>query len=126
MPAREPQSAIAIVDDDESVRSSLASLLRSHGFKARAFTSAEELLRSDVSSDFACVITDVRMGGMSGLELQDELVRQHCRVPIIFISAHAYPGMQKQAMRAGAIGFLEKPFDDAALIELVHRALARA
>jgi FixJ family two-component response regulator len=125
MPARAPQFIFAIVDDDESVRSGLSSLLRSHGFKARTFTSAEELLQFDALRDFACLITDVRMGGMSGLELQDELVRQNCRVPIIFISAHADSRMRVPAMRAGAVGFLEKPFDDAALIELVHRALAR-
>jgi FixJ family two-component response regulator len=114
---------VAIVDDDESVRSALRALLKSYGFQARAFASAEELLGSVQLGETACVIADIRMGGMSGLELQSRLAQENRAVPIIFITAHADYRTEMQALRAGAIQFLEKPFDDDLLIAAVCAAV---
>jgi FixJ family two-component response regulator len=114
---------IAIVDDDESVRSAVFALLKSYDLEPRSFASAEEFLDSGQQSEIACLITDIRMGGMSGLELQGKLAEEHCRVPIIFITAYGDPKMRTQAMRAGATQYLEKPFDNEVLIESVRAAL---
>ena len=116
---------IAIVDDDEAVRCALSSLLKSCGLQPRAFASAEEFLNSSRQSAFGCLIVDVRMGGMSGLELQSRLAQQDCRVPIVFLTAHADSRMRTQAMQSGAFHVLEKPFDDGALIDVIHSALER-
>ncbi len=114
---------IAIVDDDESVRSAIHGLLKSVGLKTRSFASAEEFLASGQPSETACLITDIRMPGMSGLELQARLAEEQCRIPIIFITAYADTRMRMQAMRAGAVEFLGKPFDDELLLESVRAAL---
>jgi FixJ family two-component response regulator len=114
---------VAIVDDDESIRRALCSLLKSYDLEPRAFASAEEFLDSGQLSEIACLITDIRMNGMSGLELQSRLARQNCGVPIIFITAHADSKLRAQAIRAGAIQFLEKPFDDDVLVESIRTAL---
>lgn len=114
---------IAIVDDDESVRSAVLGVLKSVGLKARSFASAEEFLKSGQPSETACLITDVRMPGISGLELQARLAEQDCRIPIIFITAYGDTRMRSQAMKAGAVVFLGKPFDDKVLIESVRSAL---
>jgi FixJ family two-component response regulator len=110
---------IAIVDDDESVRSAIHGLLKSVGLKTRLFASAEEFLAFGQHRETACVITDIRMPGMSGLELQARLAEEHCRIPIIFITAYADAKARMQAMRAGAVEFLGKPFDDEVLLESV-------
>lgn len=114
---------IAIVDDDEAVRIALEGLLRSVGLTARAFESAEDFLESGQQLRTACLITDIRMPGMSGLELQAKLNAEHCRMPIVFITAHGDTQMRMQALRAGAVEFLAKPFDDEALLQTVRAAL---
>jgi FixJ family two-component response regulator len=114
---------VAIVDDDEAVRTALEGLLRSAGLTARAFESAENFIESGQQLHTACLITDIRMPGMSGLELQAKLNAEHCRIPIIFITAHGDTQMRMQALRAGAVEFLAKPFNDEALLETVRAAL---
>lgn len=114
---------IAIVDDDDLMRSALQGLLKSAGLPARTFESAEEFLNSGQHTQAACLIADIRMPGMSGLELQAKLKAEHCRMPIIFITAHGDEKMRMQALRAGAVEFLAKPFDDEALLESVRAAL---
>jgi len=114
---------IAIVDDDESARSAIHGVLKSAGFQPRSFVSAEEFLESGQQREAACLITDIRMPGISGLELQARLAEQDCRIPIIFITSYGDTITRSQAMRAGAIGFLGKPFDDEVLLESVRAAL---
>jgi FixJ family two-component response regulator len=114
---------VAIIDDDDLMRTALQGLLKSAGLLAQAFASADEFLRSGHQRDTACLITDIRMPGMSGLELQAKLNADHCRIPTIFITAHGDAKMRLQAMRAGAVEFLAKPFDDEALLESVRAAL---
>ena len=114
---------IAIVDDDDSVRSALQGLMKSVGLPARAFASAEEFLDSGEQRDTGCLIADIRMPGMSGLELQATLNADDCRIPIIFITAHGDEKMRMQALRAGAVEFVAKPFDDEALVASVRAAL---
>src|SRR5580658_214937 len=116
---------VAIVDDDDSVRVTLQELLRSAGFSSEAFESAEDFLGSGHQRETACLITDIRMPGMSGLELQAKLNAEHCRIPTIFITAHGDEEMRFRALREGAVEFLPKPFDDEALIESVRVALER-
>ena len=114
---------VAIVDDDELMRAALGGLLKSAGLPAQLFASAEEFLRSGHQHDAACLITDIRMPGASGLELHAQLNADHNRIPTIFITAHGDAKMRMQAMRAGAVEFLAKPFDDEALLESVRAAL---
>jgi FixJ family two-component response regulator len=114
---------VAIVDDDDLMRTALLGLLKSAGLLAQAFASADEFLKSGHQQNTACLITDIRMPGMSGLELQAQLNADHCRIPTIFITAHGDAKMRMQAMRAGAVEFLAKPFDDEALLESVRAAL---
>jgi FixJ family two-component response regulator len=114
---------IAIVDDDRSVQTALQDLIESEGLSTLCFGSAEQFLDSGAQHMAACLIADIRMPGISGLELQTKLKAERCRVPIIFITAHGDARMQSQAMRDGAVKFLAKPFDDAVLLEAVHAAL---
>jgi FixJ family two-component response regulator len=114
---------VAIVDDDESVRRALRGLLKEAGLQAQAFASAEEFLSSGQQNHTACLITDIRMPGMSGLDLQAKLNSLNCRIPTIFITAHGDTNMRMQALRAGAVEFLAKPFSDDVLIEHVKAAL---
>jgi FixJ family two-component response regulator len=114
---------VAIVDDDDLMRSALQGLLKAVGLPSRAFASAEEFLKSGQQYQTACLITDIRMPGISGLELQARLNAEHCRIPTIFITAHGDAQMRMQALRAGAVEFLAKPFDDEALLETVGAAL---
>jgi FixJ family two-component response regulator len=116
---------VAIVDDDDAVRGTLQELLRSAGFSSQIFESAEEFLGSGYQQETACLITDIRMPGISGLELQARLNAACCRIPTIFITAHGDEEMRFQALRAGAVEFLPKPFDDEVLIETVRAALDR-
>ncbi len=115
---------VAIVDDDELMRSALQGMLKSVGLPSQAFASAEEFLNSGQHQQTACLIADIRMPGMSGLELQAKLNAEHCRIPTIFITAHGDTKMRMQALRAGAVEFLAKPFDDEVLLESVRAALA--
>jgi FixJ family two-component response regulator len=114
---------VAIVDDDHSMRGALQGLLKSIGVPSQVFASAEEFLNSGQQHQAACLITDIRMPGISGLELQSRLNAEHCRIPTIFITAHDDGQMRMRALRAGAVEFLAKPFDDEALIETVRAAL---
>jgi FixJ family two-component response regulator len=114
---------IAVVDDDESVRHAVQGVLKSVGMKARTFASAREFLDSSQRAATACVITDVQMPGMTGLELQATLAKADDRIPIIFITAYGNARTRTQAMGAGAIAVLEKPFDDDVLLENVRAAL---
>ena len=123
MEAQRKDPWIAIVDDDESVRNAVHGVLKSVGIKARTFASAEEFLVSGQRSATACLITDVQMPGMTGLELQTKLAQANNRIPIIFITAYGNTRTRTQAMDAGAIAFLEKPFDDEVLLENVRWAL---
>src|SRR6202035_3249548 len=115
---------VAIVDDDDLMRSALQGMLKSVGLPSQVFASAEEFLKSGQLQQTACLIADIRMPGMSGLELQAKLNAEHCRIPTIFITAHGDTKMRMQALRAGAVEFLAKPFDDEVLLESVRAALA--
>jgi FixJ family two-component response regulator len=123
MPIEEKVNMVVIVDDDDLMRSALQGLLKAVGLPARTFASAEEFLQSGQQYQTACLIADIRMPGMSGLELQAKLNAEHCRIPTIFITAHGDAKMRLQALRAGAVEFLAKPFDDEALLESVRAAL---
>ena len=123
MASHENTKLVAIVDDDDSMRSALLGLLKVLGLEARAFASGEEFLKSGQQHHTACLITDIRMPGMSGLELQAKLNAERCRIPTIFITAHGDAKMRMQALRAGAVEFLAKPFDDEVLLTSVRAAL---
>ena len=114
---------ISIVDDDPSVREATKGLVRSLGYGAAAFASAEDFLQSDQVNDTACLITDVQMPGLSGVELQSRLIAQGNCTPIIFITAFPEQRIRTRALEAGAVGFLSKPFDEDRLIEYIHAAL---
>src|SRR5580700_4572808 len=114
---------VAIVDDDELMRSALQGMMKSVGLPSKVFASAEDFLKSGQQHETACLIADIRMPGMSGLELQAQLNAEHCRIPTIFITAHGDTKMRMQALRAGAVEFLAKPFDDEVLLESVRAAL---
>jgi FixJ family two-component response regulator len=115
---------IAIVDDDQSVREAIRSLLRSVGMVVDLFASAGDFLKSDSLKDTNCLILDVQMTGMSGLELQDRLISAHYEIPIIFITAHASDTEARtRALKAGAVDFLHKPFSDEALLKDVYGVL---
>jgi FixJ family two-component response regulator len=116
---------IAIVDDDKSVQNALRDLIEADGLSALVFGSAEEFLESGEQHNAACLIADIRMPGMSGLELQAKLNAEHCRLPIIFITAHGDAKMRIQAMCDGAVEFLTKPFDNEVLLVNVRAAAAR-
>ena len=123
MPIREKTNLVAIVDDDSSIRTAVQDLLEAVSLPVQGFASAEEFLRSGNQLVTACLIVDIRMPGMSGLELQEKLNAEGCRIPIIFITAHGDEKMRAQALRAGAVEFLTKPFEDEVLIERVRTAL---
>jgi FixJ family two-component response regulator len=114
---------VVIVDDDDSMRSAVQDLLEAVGLAASGFASAEEFLRSGKQHETACLITDIRMPGMSGLDLQAQLNAERCRIPIIFITAHGDEKMRLQARREGAVEFLSKPFDNEVLLDGVRAAL---
>jgi FixJ family two-component response regulator len=115
---------VSIVDDDASVRAAMQSLVRSLGLVAFAFESADDFLRSPRVDDSACLITDVQMPGMSGLDLQDRLIAQGSRIPIIFITAFPEQTIRSRAEAGGALACLEKPFRCGAMVELLRQALA--
>ena len=114
---------VAIVDDDDLMRSALKGLMKSAGLPAQVFASAEEFLKSGQQNEVGCLVADIRMPGMSGLELQAKLNADQCRIPTIFITAHGDEKMRMQALRAGAVEFMAKPFDDEALLDSVRAAL---
>ena len=114
---------ISIVDDDESMREAIQSLLRSVGFRAKTFASGEQFLQSDQIENTACLILDVRMPGMSGLELQRRLMATQCRIPIVFVTAHGEEEARARALQEGAVDFLLKPFSEEALLNAIQAAL---
>ena len=114
---------ISIVDDDDSLRNSLNNLMRSVGFGVQGFSSAEAFLNSNHLDDTACLILDVRMPGMSGLELQRQLMAADCQIPIVFITSHGDDDARSRALAAGAVEFLYKPFREEALLNAIHTAL---
>jgi FixJ family two-component response regulator len=123
MPGRQTSRVIAIIDDDESMQDSLRDLIESTGLVTRCFGSAQEFLGSDLDRRAACVIADIRMPKMSGLQLQARLKERGCNIPIIFITADGDAGIRIQAMRQGAVEFLTKPFDHQLLLKTVRAAL---
>ncbi len=116
---------MAIIDDDESMRRALVGLMKASGFPVRSFASAEEFLNSGQVHQTACLIADICMPGMSGLELQAKLNAERSPIPIIFITVHGDENTRKQALSAGAMELLVKPFDDEALLKCVRAALER-
>ncbi len=114
---------IAIVDDDESVRSATKSLVRSLGYEAATFCSAEEFLGSAQLKSTSCLITDVRMPGMSGVELQDRLIADGRSLPTVFISAFSDERVQQKVLERGAVGYLRKPFEEDRLVACIEIAL---
>jgi FixJ family two-component response regulator len=114
---------ISIIDDDLSVRQATDGLVRSLGYRAATFASAEDYLQSDRMNETSCVIADVQMPGLSGVELQSLLIARGHRTPMIFITAFPEEKVRRRALEAGAIGFLSKPFDEELLIEYLETAL---
>lgn len=117
---------VSIVDDDESVRDSIQSLLRSAGIRAEAYSSAEDLLDAGHLNDTACIVLDIRMPGMDGLQLQRRLANDGYPISVIFVTAHPDENVRRQALEAGALAFLRKPFDPNALLQIVQSALEQA
>ena len=117
------RSLVSVVDDDESVRESLPDLLREFGYAVRAFSSAEEFLAADCLDETCCLILDVAMPGMTGPDLQRELMRRRRVIPIVFITAHGDETTRPHVLAQGAVACLLKPFSDAAMLEALNVAL---
>jgi FixJ family two-component response regulator len=115
--------SIVVVDDDESVRIAVVGLLRSLGFSARSFASAEDFLGCGELDAFDCLITDIQMPGMSGIELLQHLSASQSPLPVIMITARADPALKQRALAGGAVSVIRKPFEAAALIESLQQAL---
>ncbi len=120
-----PEALISVVDDDEAVRSGIKSLLRSLDYIVHTFASAEEFLESPQLHQTSCVISDVRMPGVSGVELQARLHAEGHRIPVIFVTAHPDEHVRERAMRSGAVAFMSKPISEADLIRCLDRALKK-
>jgi FixJ family two-component response regulator len=118
------QATVFVVDDDEQARHSVCALVQSMGLRAQAFASAEEFLASDVSNQPGCLVADIRMRGMSGLELQEELRRRAVWLPVVVLTAYARTPLTVRAMQAGAVTLLEKPYENEDLWDAIRRALA--
>ena len=114
---------VSIVDDDESVRESLPDLLKELGFATQAFTSGEEFLASEYLPQTKCLVLDIAMPGMSGLDVQRELIIRKQKIPIVFITAHKDETVRRRALEDGAGGYLLKPFSDTALLQALQAAL---
>jgi FixJ family two-component response regulator len=117
------RSLVSVVDDDESVRESLPDLLRQFGFAAQAFSSAEAFLASEVVNETRCLILDIAMPGMSGPDLQQELIRRRQAIPIVFITGNADRAVRPGLLAQGAVECLFKPFSEAALLDALNAAL---
>jgi FixJ family two-component response regulator len=122
---KDAKPAVFIVDDDPSVRKSLERLLQSVGLSAKSFGSAAQFLQSGHGQETGCLVLDVRMPEISGLELQEKLAKAGILLPIVFISGHGTVPMSVRAMKAGAMDFLQKPFDEQDLLDAVYRAIER-
>jgi FixJ family two-component response regulator len=121
----EGQAVVFVIDDDESMRRSLATLLRSVGLDARVFSSPQEFMRAERPDAPGCLVLDVRLPGLSGLAFQERLAKEGIALPIIFITGHGDVPMTVRAMKAGAVEFLSKPFDDQVLLDGIHGAIER-
>ena len=121
----EEQAVVFVIDDDEDLRDGLSNLLRSVGLKVRAFASAMDFLNSSLPDAPSCLVLDVRLPGVSGLDFQSELTRKNIGIPIVFMSAHSDIPMTVRAMKAGAVEFLPKPFHDQSMLDAVHSALEK-
>ena len=117
------EAVVFIVDDDELIRDSLEQLVKSVGLKAETFPSAQSFLDAELLDQPSCLVLDIRMPGMSGLDLQDELEKRDFSTPIIFITGHGTVPMSVRAMKAGAVDFLQKPFEDQELLDTIHHAI---
>jgi FixJ family two-component response regulator len=120
------RGTVYVVDDDEAVRDSLQWLLEGKDFRVRCFDSAESFLTRFDPREVACLIADIRMGGMSGMELQDRLIERQSPLPIVFITGHGDVPMAVESMKKGALDFIQKPFDEVQLVSLVERMLDTA
>jgi len=123
MAIEDDAKVVTIVDDDELMRNALLGLLKAAGLRAKVFASAEDFLASGCQYQTACLIADIRMPGMSGLELLARLNADNCGIPTIFITAHGGTKTRMEALRAGAVEFLTKPFDNAVLLQHVRAAI---
>jgi len=121
----EIKPTIFIVDDDPSVRESTELLLKSVGFNVKTFVSAQDFLKANLQEDLGCLILDVRMPGISGLDLQEKLVSAKAPLPVIFITGHGTVPMSVRAMKAGAVDFLQKPFEEQDLLDAINRAITQ-
>ena len=117
------EAVVFVVDDDELIRDSLEQLVKSVGLKVETFSSAQAFLDTDIPDKPSCLVLDIRMPGMSGLDLQDELEKRDFSIPIIFITGHGTVPMSVRAMKAGAVDFLQKPFEDQELLDTIHHAI---
>lgn len=122
---KEPASMVFVVDDDESVRKALKRLIKSVGLNVETFATAQEFLFREKYEGPSCLVLDVRMPGLSGLDLQQELTKADLTLPIIFITGHGNVPMSVRAMKAGAVDFLEKPFEDQVLLDLIQHAIEK-
>jgi two-component system, LuxR family, response regulator FixJ len=120
------EATVFIVDDDEAVRDSLGLLLRSVGYRARCYAGAKEFLKAFDPRDYGCLVLDIRMPGMTGLELQKHLTEIGCNIPIVFITGHGDIPMAVEAVRQGAVDFLQKPFQDQELVDRISDAMKQA
>jgi FixJ family two-component response regulator len=125
MPTIQTESVVFVVDDDASIRAAVKSLLKSVGLRSESFGSTEEFLSAVRPDTPSCLVLDVRLPGMSGLDFQAELEKRGVRIPIIFITAHGDIPMTSRAMKAGAVEFLPKPFQKRELLDAIHQALER-
>jgi FixJ family two-component response regulator len=123
--AAQAEAVVCIVDDDDSLREGLSSLFRSVGLDVATFAAPAQFLSSDLPDAPSCLVLDIRMPGVSGLDFQDELLRAGARIPIIFVTGHGDIPMSVRAMKAGAVEFLTKPFREQELLDAVHLALER-
>jgi len=121
--AEQVRQLICVVDDDECVREAMTSLLKAHGFTCRCFSSGSEFLDSPDLGQTGCLILDLCLSGMSGLELQRRLAARNHPIPSIFITSHGTPETREEALRAGAVAFLSKPFSEDALLNSIRQAL---
>ena len=117
---------IFVVDDDSSVRTAVKRLIRSLGFTVETFDSAQAFLNHEPHDGPACLVLDIRMPGTSGIQLQEQLAKADVQIPIIFITGHGNIPMSVKAMKAGAVDFIEKPFEDQKLIDAIQAAIARS
>src|SRR5687768_6783309 len=126
MTAKTPSQVVFVVDDDASMRDAISRLLNAVGLTVQTFTSAREFLNKRLPDVPGCVVLDVRLPGLSGLDLQREMVERGIHIPVVFITGHGDIPMSVQAMKAGAVEFLTKPFRDQDLLDAIHLALERA